>query len=78
MRALPEAVLENKSYESARRKKTNGRRRYLGLLDGRGVAVAHGADVKPSLPLQVALDEELLHHSVRPLLVYLKWFGWVA
>ena len=40
---------------------------HLGLLNGGVVSVAHGGDVQPTLPLPVALLEELLHDALAPL-----------
>lgn len=51
---------------------------YLTLFHRGGVLVAHGADLHPSLPLLVALPEELLHDSLRPLSVHGQRFGRVA
>ena len=40
---------------------------HLGLLNGGVVSVAHGGDVQTTLPLPVALLEELLHDALAPL-----------
>ena len=54
------------------------KKKNLWLFDGGVVPIAHGADIKASLPLLVSLLEELLHDPPNPHLVALQWFGWVG
>jgi len=50
----------------------------LCFFDGGRLSVAHRANIKTLLSLEVSLSEELVHDSLGPLPVQRQWLGRVA